>query len=122
MQKVYHDLQQAHLPEDIFKYVVVPCKLQKGFHRNDATVIGGAGLQEDANANEFFTRDVIQAKNDKLQHLKVFVLYFREFRDLLCKLRQGMLGLQDEVISIVGHVNVRDGVEDDLGKEVGLCF
>lgn len=59
MQKVDHDLQKAHLSEDVFKDVVVSCKLQEGFHCNDATVIRRAGFQQDTNANEFFTRDII---------------------------------------------------------------
>lgn len=93
MQKVYHDLQQAHLPEDVFEYVVVPCELQEGLHRHDAAVVRRAGLEQDADADELFTGDVVQAEDDKLQHLEVLALHFREFRDLLCKLRQGVLGL-----------------------------
>lgn len=33
-----------------------------------------------------------------------------------------MLGLQDEVVGIVSHVNICDGIKDDMGKEAGFCF
>lgn len=110
MQQVDQHFQQANLPKHIAEHWVVPGKLQQRPNRRDAAGVRRARLEQHADAEELLAWHVVEAEDDKLQQLKVLGLGFRELGHSICKLRQGVLRLQDEVVGRLCCVDVSDGI------------
>lgn len=115
VQQVDQHLQQADLPQHVAEHGVVPGQLQQRSHGRDAAGVRRAGLQQHADAEQLFARHVVQAEHHELQQLKVLGLGLRELGHAVCKLRQGVLRLQDEVVGRLAGVDVPDGVQQHTG-------
>lgn len=120
MQQVDQHLQQADLPQHIAEHRVVPGQLQQCPDRRDAAGVRRARLEQHADAEQLFARYVVEAEDDKLQQLKVFDLGLGELGHTICKLRQGVLRLQDEVVGQLCWVDVSDGVQQHTGQTAGF--
>lgn len=116
MQQVDQHLQQADLPKHITEHWVMPGQLQQRPDRRDAASVRRARLEQHADTEELLARHIVEAEDDKLQQLEVLGLGLREFGHAICKLRQGVLRLQDEVVGRLCCVDVSDGIEEHAGQ------
>lgn len=122
VQQGHHHLEQAHLPEHLAEDGVVAAELEQRAHGGDAALVGHTGLEKNADAEQLLAGHVVQAKDHELQQLEVLGLHFRKLGDLLAKLGERVLRLQDEVVGVVGHVDVGDGIQDDARQAAGFGF
>lgn len=120
MQQVDEHLEQPDLAENVAEHHVMPAELQQRTRGCDAAGVRRAGLQQDANAEQLLAGDVVKCKHHEFKQLKVFDLDLGQAWYSLGKLGQRVLSLQDEVVGLVGGVNVCHGVQDHAGELAGL--
>lgn len=120
VQQVDQHLQQADLTQHVAEDGVVAGQLQQRPHSCDAAGVRRAGLEQHADAEQLLTGNVVEAEDHKLQQLKVLDLRLGQLGHALCKLRQSVLRLQDEIVGWIGGVDVPDGVQQHAGQAAGF--
>lgn len=116
MQQVDEHLEQTDFTENVAEYHVMPAELQQRTCGCDAASVTRAWLQQDADAKHLFAGDVVKRKHHKLEQLKVFDLDLWQARHSVGKLGECVLSFQDEVVGVIGRVNVCHSVQDHTGE------